>query len=465
MLADRIATLSEEKFTELAAKIPNSDKLKKVLAAVVMMKGSSGAGMVSGEVGGEVVALATGTKCIGGEYLSDSGLAVNDSHAEVVVRRSLIRFFYSQLDLCAKGKEDSSIFEKRRSTGKHALKPGVSFHLYISTSPCGDARIFSPNDEAVNQDDPHPNRHSRGVARVKIEQGEGTVLVENQVQTWDGILSGERLYTMSCSDKIARWNVLGLQGALLSIYVEPIYLKSIIIGSLFHQQHLTRAVYSRVSTIVKLPESYTINLPLLGTVSKPGARSTAKSSNFSLNWSWGDPEPELVNCHTGKLENLVPSRLCKQILFESFLSLWNSLSPEVAKQRVIEKRLILVEATTTDPLLSASLGKVQTPVQVLPFCEDRNPAPTQKSNNSPPSYDPLGLNKLTKKAENGTDASKAPLKVKVSSMQLRKHCTYNQVKELAKDYQTSKTALFNHFKLHLGSPWIGKPAEQDRFRL
>lgn len=465
MLADRIATLSEEKFTELAAKIPNSDKLKKVLAAVVMMKGSSGAGMVSGEVGGEVVALATGTKCIGGEYLSDSGLAVNDSHAEVVVRRSLLRFFYSQLDLCARGKEDSSIFEKRQSTGKHVLKPGVSFHLYISTSPCGDARIFSPNEESVNQDDPHPNRHSRGVARVKIEQGEGTVLAENQLQTWDGILSGERLYTMSCSDKIARWNVLGLQGALLSIYVEPVYLKSIIIGSLFHQQHLTRAVYSRVSTIATLPESYTVNLPLLGTISRPAGRSTVKSPNFSLNWSWGDPEAELVNCHTGKLENLVPSRLCKQILFESFLSLWNSLSPEATRQQVIEKRLILVEATTTDPLLSASLGKVQTPVQVLPFCEDRSPVPTQRSFNSPTTRDPLGVNETAKKSENGTDASRSPLKVKVSAMQLRKHCTYSQVKDLATDYQASKTALCDLFKVQLGSPWIGKPAEQDQFRL
>lgn len=56
--------------------------------------------------------------------------------------------------------------------------------------------------------------------------------MENASQTLDGIRRGDqRLRTMSCSDKICRWNVLGLQGALLSLRMDPIYLSSITLGT------------------------------------------------------------------------------------------------------------------------------------------------------------------------------------------------------------------------------------------
>uniref|UniRef100_A0A7S3AC70 tRNA-specific adenosine deaminase 1 n=1 Tax=Haptolina ericina TaxID=156174 RepID=A0A7S3AC70_9EUKA len=78
---------------------------------------------------------------------------------------------------------------------------------------------------------------------------------------------GERTSCMSCSDKLARWHALGIQGALLSlVIVRPIRLSSVVVGTRCSLPALRRAVYTRTlpprpHSLTPLPESSSAHTP------------------------------------------------------------------------------------------------------------------------------------------------------------------------------------------------------------
>ena len=164
--ADLIANAVLAKFQSLQSVAEGELIRRKVLASIVMTSRNDS------DQKFEVISLGTGTKFISGEYMSDQGLALNDCHGEIVARRGFLRFLFSQLELCTAGYEGESIFEKKGS-GLYGLRDDVEFHLYINTSPCGDARVFSPHEPVMGEADKHPGRRKRGLLRVKLENGEG----------------------------------------------------------------------------------------------------------------------------------------------------------------------------------------------------------------------------------------------------------------------------------------------------
>lgn len=85
------------------------------------------------------------------------------------------------------------------------------------------------------------SQHALGFRRGRINYDAVGVL-----RTKPGRVDSEPTMCMSCSDKIARWNILGLASALVAPFLAPIYLSSVITEELFDAEALERALFKRL---------------------------------------------------------------------------------------------------------------------------------------------------------------------------------------------------------------------------
>lgn len=219
-----------------------------------------------------VVALGTGTKCLPRCNLQATGEQINDCHAEVLARRAFKRYILAEMLMAsadATKNSSSSLFEYNECTNRFQMATtGISFHFFSTHPPCGDGSIFpiandiDDNDDVVKRirltdDDVDEQAETINIGVPIANFTGGKLLNDKCVDKMDQQIGpirtkpgrGDRTASVSCSDKLARWNCMGIQGGLLHmLLVEPVlYLNSITICGRVDLAAIQRAVWLRFS--------------------------------------------------------------------------------------------------------------------------------------------------------------------------------------------------------------------------
>ena len=161
---------------------------------------------------------------------------------------------------------------------------------------------------------------------------------------------------MSCSDKIASWNILGVQCAILTHLFSPIYVDILAVGDGFDLASCSRALNSRTAAIL-LPQnlinrgyknnSFDLKVVPIEADSKEPSSSHPKQETSSF-WYLGMTKPEHIVQGYKKGSK-------KPVCNQSFpLSLQSSLSREFIFKKLFMSLIDHEYSTYFDAKISAS---------------------------------------------------------------------------------------------------------------
>lgn len=276
----------------------------------------------------QVLSIGTNGSWALAETTATTGKVVHDSHAVVIARRALLCLLYENLlKLLENQNRDKPEFVLQKAGKAYRLKTHLKLYLYSSTTPVGSATLVEKGEDS-------DKLHAKLLASdAKFE----VVPVSHKAVAE----SGTKAKCMSISDKIAQWNVVGVQGSLLSAFVEPIYIDGLVLTDDCQVEAVKRALYERIDEKAiesKLSSTaFHLNRHPVG-LYKPSnnheqlngklSSSTSTSCNFiSHNWynslTNRGRRIEVLNSQQGTVydTNRDSSRLCKLKLAKRYQQL------------------------------------------------------------------------------------------------------------------------------------------------
>lgn len=221
----------------------------------------------------EVLSVGFGTKCPGKAYYDTQGYVLHDCHAETLARRGLVHYFLREI--CGSNEDETSTsfswLERTAAeieantdgttvseTLQHVVEKVPKFRLrrdctltmLFSELPCGDAAVVPDKEERNTVDRQQemdiPSKRQRTSENI-CERGnnsdvfhratgakplapEASAESSRQRQGYLRLKPGRtdlpsnlQTESISCTDKLTRWMWVGMEGALLSLFLsEPL---------------------------------------------------------------------------------------------------------------------------------------------------------------------------------------------------------------------------------------------------